>query len=943
MSQPKPSSFRRAEIYGREREQQMLRDRLSDLLAGTGNVVLVGGEAGIGKSTLVEQSAAEARTAGAIVLSGGCYDLTTTPPYGPWIEIARDQPSDGDLPQLSIDRAAPSQTALFDGVTDYLRRLAATQPVLLVLEDLHWSDHASLDLQQLARSAVDALVAGRYPLADLDRGRLVEYLARQAEGNPFYTVELLRGLEDSHLLNQTGDVWQVGDVERLQVPTLLRQVLDARLARVEDRDRQWLAIASAIGQEAPLQLWSAVLDAPEADIVNIVERAAEAGLLDPLPDGTTIRFRHALLREALYQSILPPRRRELHRTIANRLTASASPDPDIVASYYHLAGDERAVEWLVRAGERAQSAYAWTTAAERLMAAVDLMPEDADLRERGWLLYRIGRLLRHADPAGAGRWLTEAERVGEALGDPVLTAYARFDSGHVQVLAGQYAPGLEKMIAGDAGLDSLQAHPGRQIMAWVADTLPPEGQPARAADAPGAAPVNLRRGTLVQWLVEPGRYREALELGEQYVDRMILQPAGNAETLSSIGDAWFGLGRAYAALGDPDRARKSLGKALECYEKIDHLLLIAVTLWVDLVDVMLPFQTARIAERRRHVVRVEQAFRQALGALDSRLPPRFAAVETLLLEGNWREAAEILELLAEPGITIETWREYGLARLGRLAREQGDLDQGWQCVHDILPAGPDTALGTTSYNRCIDTHLLAIDLALDAADVELTETWLDALDRWLDWSGAVRWRADLLLGRARHQQIAGNLPAARRCALKALELAEDPIQPLSLLAAQRFLGELDIVEKRYADAERYLSESLALADSCAAPYERALTLASLAELRIATGDADAARRLIDEAGTTFEDLNAVPSLERLNRLAARLADGEASQRQPFGLSPREVEVLRLVSQGLTDGEVADRLFISYRTVTTHLSSIFSKLGVNSRVSATRIAVEKGIV
>src|SRR5207302_1481723 len=139
---------------------------------------------------------------------------------------------------------------------------------------------------------------------------------------------------------------------------------------------------------------------------------------------------------------------------------------------------------------------------------------------------------------------------------------------------------------------------------------------------------------------------------------------------------------------------------------------------------------------------------------------------------------------------------------------------------------------------------------------------------------------------------------------------------------------------RPAAAAAHLGEALALADACAAPYERALTLLALAGLHVATGERGEAQGLLDEIRAICIRLGAAPALARADALADRLAAVAAPPpAYPAGLSSREVEVLRLVAAGLTNAEVAERLYLSPRTVEQHLRSIFNKLGVSSRIAA----------
>jgi DNA-binding CsgD family transcriptional regulator len=172
-----------------------------------------------------------------------------------------------------------------------------------------------------------------------------------------------------------------------------------------------------------------------------------------------------------------------------------------------------------------------------------------------------------------------------------------------------------------------------------------------------------------------------------------------------------------------------------------------------------------------------------------------------------------------------------------------------------------------------------------------------------------------------------------------LACATAPRQPLALLAAHRALGELATESRDYDEAQAHLLAALTLAEACAAPYERALTLLSLADLR-AVADRSAAQAVLAEARLLLESLGARPTLARAAALAARLRSGQASA--PAGLTPREVEVLRLVAAGLTDAQIAARLARSPRTVQHHLRAIYAKLGVATRSAATRFAFEHGL-
>jgi DNA-binding CsgD family transcriptional regulator len=164
-----------------------------------------------------------------------------------------------------------------------------------------------------------------------------------------------------------------------------------------------------------------------------------------------------------------------------------------------------------------------------------------------------------------------------------------------------------------------------------------------------------------------------------------------------------------------------------------------------------------------------------------------------------------------------------------------------------------------------------------------------------------------------------------------------------LTAAHQLLGRLAKGAGQWPDAERHLVTALDLANACAAPFERAQALMALAELRLVEGRRGDAEPLLAEATAIATDLGAAPLRAAAEVLASGISEGQREGITfPAGLSLREVEVLRLVAEGLTDGAVAERLFISPRTVSQHLRSIYGKLDVSSRAAATRFAVEHSL-
>jgi ATP/maltotriose-dependent transcriptional regulator MalT len=260
-----------------------------------------------------------------------------------------------------------------------------------------------------------------------------------------------------------------------------------------------------------------------------------------------------------------------------------------------------------------------------------------------------------------------------------------------------------------------------------------------------------------------------------------------------------------------------------------------------------------------------------------------------------------------------------------------------------LPQGAETIPGEVRVLEALGMQRVAAALALDEGNLPLAHEWLEVHDHWLDWSGAVLGRSEGAALWARYHRQGGEAGQAQQYAERARTHATDPRQPLALLAAHRLLGELDIDTGTFDDAAYHLDTALALADACAAPYERALTVLALAELRMAEGDAGEARTLLNAARAMFVALGANPALARADAFAARLDVASATPpTYPAGLSAREVEVLRLVAEGLSNPQIGERLFLSPRTVEHHLHAIFNKTGVSSRAAAARWASERAL-
>ena len=954
-------------IYGRDRERAQLRELLDDAIAGHGSLVLISGEAGIGKTTLVDGLIHEAEQRDCLVLTGGCYDLTTTPPYGPWREVLGAYEPGDDSPETpswfgnpeELERVG-SQARLFDETRAFFASVAERQSLVIVLEDLHWSDAASLDaLRYLARqlagtpvllvatyrddevtrrhqlsrmlpaivrestaarlnlapldeAAVRDLITDRYPLSPEDLERLSDHIADLAEGNSLYVVELLQTLEDVGSLKVDEDRAEVGALDRVVVPPLIGQLIETRLERLDPDAANLLETAAIIGQEFDYELWLAVSNSNDDLLFNTLETALRRHLIQETDRSGRYRFTHALIREALYERQIWPRRRQQHRRVAEALEEQPQPDPDAVAYHFQTAEDDRAANWLIASGELARQAYAWLAAVQRYEVAAGILASDRDSQPvRAKLLTDIAGMLTFQDPRRGIRFAEEALLIARRIEDPRLIATALMQCGALKSDVDRIKDALADMREAALILDSIEdeslvTHAGRSV-----------------------------RSTLWLQLSDSGHFVEAMNLKNQ--DR--------SNDRSWLRDREHVLGRTYAMLGQPEEARRIFCDQLSLAKESADIIGVATAVSSELFFLTIPYFFDDTQYKRD----IAESYRSSLAGGDGfvrdsarvAVPPDHS---TYYLDArdwaSWRTWLDGLVLFGN-----SFWAHNKRSALGSLARNQGDVSTALDEIGVALPGGIPTEPGSTpSFYASTVLQRLAAEIALDNQEPGEARSWLEAYDHWMEWSGAVLGLAEGQLGWARYYRVAGDPDKAREHAERGYQHASDPRQPLALIAADRFLGQIDVDEGKWDEAEGHLDASLALAERCEAPFEQALTLVVMAERAAKLGEGDEARKLIKRVREICEPLGAKPTLERVDEIEATLPRTRRSgEEHPFGLTGREIEVLRLVARGRTDAEAAEELFISPRTVSQHLRNAYNKIGVNNRAEATRVAVEAGIV
>jgi DNA-binding CsgD family transcriptional regulator/tetratricopeptide (TPR) repeat protein len=937
-----------ARLVGRAAELELLEEALG-AAAARGSTVLVAGDAGVGKTRLVTELANRAHAAGATVLAGRCIDLVGAGlPYLPFVEALR--------PAGGLPAGADVQARLFEETLAALERTAAGAPVLLVLEDLHWADDSTLDLvaflahaiherpilvvatyrsdelraddppqrvlAELVRAGAATLVALR-PFDRDDLHALLENVAGErvprdltaaiharSEGNAFFAEELLaaaaRGEEElSHVL---------------------RDVLLRRLARVDRANRSVLRLAAAAGGDVTFRLLAAVAERSDVQLLDGLRDAVENGVLSSDQSASTFRFRHALLAEAMYGTLLPGEREDVHRRLAEALAADRT-----LAAARGVAG-ELAHHWTV-AG-RPREALAASVEAAREAESMSGLAEALRHLERVLALWE--RLPDAVELAGLDHetllaWAAEvADRTGNA---PRATQLARRA---IEALAGADPVRVARLWE---RLGTYLLHQGdeegaRAAFRRAADMVPDEPPSAERAGVLAA---------LANVLQRPGRHAESLAVCEEAVQ--VAEAAGaeraaiRALTVRGLNLCY--LGRAeegIACLVETRRRAEERGSP----EDVTHA-------YISLCDVLITSGRLHDAARtafeglefaRRHGLERGHGVALAVNAADA-----------LIGTGDWTRADDVLaaafragglfwgdlphmfqaqldtargelesarrHLEAAKGSAAKPWAavRYG-ALVAELALWEGRLDAAAEAVDDALRAASLTESG---YQR---PQLCALGVRIEAE-----RTRLAAVRRDDQAPDEARRRAERLLEDARRSAREAAAVAPDAAAWAAVAEAEHGrvAGPPSADAWCAAVAAFDALDRPYVAA-----------------YCRWREAEALAGTREAAEPARAAHRVARWLGAR--------ALQQQVELLAQRARIDLAEPEPpateddrtalaeaLGLTAREAEVLELVVRGYTNREIGAALYVSAKTASVHVSHILRKLGTANRVEAAAIA------
>jgi DNA-binding CsgD family transcriptional regulator/predicted negative regulator of RcsB-dependent stress response len=962
-------------FVGREAELATLTAALDAAVAGEPAVLILGGEAGVGKTRLVEEAAARAGEAGVRVLTGSCVEMGGEGlPFGPlahaFRSLMRDtSPEELDaylgparselawvLPDLDRERALTAPP-LHEGGTARLRelvlgvieRLAADRPLMFVIEDLHWADRSTLDLVALLVRALRAdrvlvVVSFRsdelhrsHPLRPLitgwERVRTVHRIELARLGRPEVARQLAAILgtpPSTRLLDlvherSEGNAFLVEEIlgavqsgaDPAQLPLALRDVLLARVESLEPSTQRLLRIAAAGGRAVSDRLLAAVAAMEEPELDEALREAVEHHVLviDETEHG--YEFRHALTRDAVYSDTLPRERVRIHAAYGEALSADPALAGGNVAVAALLALHWTAAHDLPRAlvacveAAHLAAGYAPAEALRHLDNALEIWPQVPDAAARSGI-----DLVEALRRAGVSAYAAGALDASLAMFDEALAELgANADPERHALLIEARAATL---------LDLGRDDEARSELERAAAQLPPE------------APDEVRAVVLTSLAAQ------RLLAGNFSGVRSAAEPAVAAAHRAGVpgreAAARMMLGAALAYLGDDDRGVLELQAGLQLAEAVeDHAMALRghLNLSDALQNLGRSHDAAEVARRGMELAARVGLTRSVYGALTA-----LNYADAQFHVGQWDDAHRLLSNTLDNELA-NLFASLVLGQRARLAALTGRYHDARADLETARRLLPDPHSDQYAFPRAFAGAEMARALGDVAAAREEIRPPLDAPEP------VARYRWQLVWLGLRLEAEAPEPAPDRMAALTAIS-HELPAQTTPALA-YRALAAAEAARAGGRDAS--WTEALDACRTADDPYLIAYALLRQAEVACAGADRESASGTAQEAARLATALGAEPLLAEIHALGRRArlqidtgapaVDPAATGIDALGLTPRELEVLQLLADGRSNPQIAEELYISRKTASVHVSNILGKLGVTSRGEAAAMAHRLG--
>jgi DNA-binding NarL/FixJ family response regulator len=950
-------------FVGRTAELDALDAALTALEGGTPRAVEVVGPAGIGKSRLLSELGDRAAARGHVVLSGSGAELEQDLPYWVFVDALDDHVADLDprrlerldattrselgqiLPALA-ESAPTTEIALHERYRTHraarvlLERLAIPQPLVLLLDDFHWADPASTDLlsallrrppaagvlialaarpSQLPTRLATALerahragVLARVELPPLTPDETRELVGDHAEllyeetgGNPFYLEQLARAPID---MAQPAQADAGVSLAGVQVPPMVAAALTEELSLLAEPVRRVLDGASVAGDPFEVDLAAAAAGLAETEVLEAIDDLARLELVRETDLPRRFRFRHPIVRRAVYEASPGGWRVGAHERVASALSGRGAPAG---ARAHHVErsarhGDAGAVAVLREAGLQARS-QAPATSARWFAAALRVVPDAAPARERVELLLPMAQAL-----AATGQFDQSHEtllEILEILPSDQVTERVEVSTwcARVEHLLGLHEQAHDRLITSLNGLADEVSAEGL----WLLIELSQDGSHR------------------MDYKSMKGWSERLLSVAEQMRDPL-LQTVGLAAAARGLTFAGF------PAQGRPlrDRAAEIIdglpdGELGGCLDAIVHL---------------------AGAELYQHLFEAASAHAQralAVGRATGQhqlFPVVFAILGiTWMLRGYLHPALDPLEGNVEAArlsgnAQAISWSLYGLSQV---LLASGDIERGMSAAQEAVDVGDD---GKPSHHVAYAALVLAqAHLLTGKPDrgLALLERASGGPDMPLV---AESWRAYFLELQTRCRLALGDRAAAQHAAALAGASANEVGLPLARVWADRAAAAVALDAGEFQSAADLAMRSAEAADAGAVPIEAALSRTLAGRALAAAGEPDRAKQTLEQAALALDAVGAQRYRDATERelrqlghhIHRRSGRGAAEAGGVDALTQRELEIARRIVDRQTNRQIAEELFLSRKTVETHIRNIFAKLGAESRVEVARL-------
>jgi ATP/maltotriose-dependent transcriptional regulator MalT len=982
-------------FVGRVEELQTLEAARRRAVDADPAVVLVGGEAGVGKTRLTSELVARCAADGMRVLAGGCVPVGDGAlPYAPivealrtlladlgasavrelvgpsWPELARVLPALGD-PDRTGQPEQAAQARLFELLLGLLGRLGGQAPLVLVVEDLHWADRSTRDLlaflvRNLRRERVLLLVT--YRNDEAGQQRLGPYLAELDRASRVERIELPRldhvqtgaqlvgilgaapavALVDAVFARSEGNPFFTEELLAVvragsdELPATLRDLLRGRVAALPEPARQVLAVVAVVGRRTSHRLLTAVVGLDDPGLVESLRAAVASQLLVTTPGGDGYEVRHALLREVVDADLLPGERARLHADVAKTLTERpelADGPPTVaaaeLAAHWDQAGEPtRALPARVQAGLAADRARAFPEAQRHYERALELWEQVSD-PGRAAGLDQAELLARTADAASAsGRSQRALELLTTALDqlDPAIDP-VRVALLFMRLGGERWATGDEPgcLAAFEEAVRILPAEPSAERARVLAEYAQALMLAAPLRDAVGRAEEALVVARTVGARAEEGHALDIL--GSCTLDIGYLEEA--LRIAEEVGNA-EGIVRAYlnlgATLGVEGRTRDALAVTRRG---------LAVARELGLEQAMGSFLAANLAAFLFDLGHWAECDRVLAEALERETTAAFVLHrikgQLEVGRGDFQSASHHLELARRlnPAPSQATWP---LASLAELAIWQGHHDDARAALDDARPVleqqqAEDDGLDLELKLLVLLFCALGLRAAADRAELARAHRSAVGVDEARQRAAPLVAAVTSMTGR-QGKAVDTKPWMACHTALAQAEWSRLEGRP-DPEAWQRAAKCWERLEHRYAAAYARFRQAEALLGVRAPRAQIQPVLRAAHQTTLALG-----------AWPLRREIELLANRGRLH-LQEPTAPAPAPAVSPspaasFGLTRREAEVLALVAAGRTNRQIGGELFITEKTASLHVSRILAKLGVTGRGEAAAVAHRLGL-